>query len=101
MKILYKEIVRLKNELDNYPVLLAARAQDLQPSLQTIGYFSPSGANWSYIVGYTRINGDVYQVVTQFGQIVGGKRVYIPENTVELEPELDTQFIEFAKGVTR
>ena len=80
MKVPYKEVTRLKNALDNYPVLIAARAQDLQPSLETIGYFSPSGANWSYIVCYTRINGDVYLVVTRFGQIVGGKLVYIPDS---------------------
>ena len=80
MKVPYKEITRLKNALDNYPVLIAAREQGLQPSLETIGYFSPSSANWAYHVGYTRINGDTYKVVTCFGQIVGGEWVYMPDS---------------------
>ena len=78
MKVPYKEIDRLEDALDNYTVLIAAREQGVQPSLETIGYFSPSGAWWEYHVGFTRINGDTYKVVTCFGQIVGGERVYIP-----------------------
>lgn len=33
----------------------------------TLGYFSPYGANWSYVAGWT-YSGDL--VVTRFGQVV-------------------------------
>lgn len=32
----------------------------------TLGYYTPSGANWSYVAGWTY---DGYLVVTVFGQV--------------------------------
>ena len=40
-----------------------------QPSIKMVlGYFQPSGANWSYVAGWT-YEGDL--VVTQFGSVKG------------------------------
>ena len=82
MKVSYSEVRRLKNTIKNEPVLLAAQQQGKQPSTETLGYFTPSQANWSYQVGLTRINGNLYKVVTQFGQIVGGEQLFVQDNVV-------------------
>ena len=36
----------------------------------TLGYFMPSGANWSYHAGYVKYSGHYVLVVTCFGQVV-------------------------------
>lgn len=39
------------------------------PSITEIAYYTPSQANWSYIIGLLMVDGLVYKVVTLFGQI--------------------------------
>lgn len=38
-------------------------------NITQIAYYTPSQANWSYIVGILMIDGCIYKVVTVFGQI--------------------------------
>ena len=36
----------------------------------TLGYFVPSGANWTYTAGYVRYKNCYVLVVTRFGQVI-------------------------------
>lgn len=36
----------------------------------TLGYFSPAGANWSYMAGYVQYKKQYVLVVTLFGKII-------------------------------
>lgn len=48
---------------------------DLQPNMIEQSYYTPSDANWSYVVGITWLNGKCYELVTQFGVVVGGREL--------------------------
>lgn len=48
---------------------------DVQPHGAEVGWYSPSQANWSYIVMITAISGKYYEVVTRFGSIEGGREI--------------------------
>ena len=36
----------------------------------TLGYYQKTGANWSYVVGYTTYKGVMLPVVTMFGEVL-------------------------------
>lgn len=36
----------------------------------TLGYYTPSGANWSFTAGFVKYNGVYILVVTRFGEII-------------------------------
>jgi hypothetical protein len=48
-----------------------------QPHIDELGYFAPSGANWRYCIGIARSGGSTYLVVTQFGEVLGFRKLYI------------------------
>ena len=54
--------------------------KDNQPSGYDNGYFAPSGANWAYSFVIVKLNGKIYEVVTQFGSVVGGREINLYEN---------------------
>jgi hypothetical protein len=53
----------------------------LQPSGETFGYYTPSNANWSYQFKVCKLNGKLYEVVTQFGAVLGGRELFLLDNT--------------------
>ena len=55
----------------------------IQPSIFATDYFHPSQANWSWQIGLVKIDGITYQLLTRFGQVEGGREVYMPEYTLE------------------
>lgn len=57
-----------------------------QPSIQQYGYYTPSQANWSYILGYVKYNNNVYKVVTVFGEVRAAQLATCPEYTSETLP---------------
>lgn len=61
MKLTYKQI---KMIIENTRKDLKGTHQSIY---QELGYYMPSGANWSYIAGWTY---DGNLVVSQFGQIL-------------------------------
>ncbi len=48
---------------------------NVQPSGIEIAYYSPSGANWSYTIMITAIDGKFYELVTRFGAVEGGREI--------------------------
>lgn len=54
--------------------------QDIQPYGETIDYYHPSTANWSYILKIVKLNGELYEVLTQFGTVVGGRHLILQDN---------------------
>lgn len=76
MKATYREVKDLIKWGKENPTILGK-----QPRIFQTGYFTPSSANWSYIIGLTNINGQDYEVVTQFGAIVGSRLAYMPKET--------------------
>ena len=54
----------------------------LQPSGHVIAYYTPSGANWAYQIGIYKVNGDMYELVTRFGSVEGGRRVFTGDDKV-------------------
>lgn len=47
-----------------------------QPQGHIFASYWPSGANWAYQIGLYRINGELYELVTRFGAVEGGRRIY-------------------------
>lgn len=54
--------------------------KDIQPVGDDIGYYSPSSANWNYAFKIVRFNGEIYEVMTRFGSVEGGRLVVLPDN---------------------
>jgi hypothetical protein len=48
----------------------------IQPLGYEVAYYTPSYANWSYRVMITPHAGNLYEAVTQFGEVVGGRLLY-------------------------
>jgi len=49
-----------------------------QPSLFYIAFYSPSQANWSYQIGIANVDGRLYELVTRFGSVEGGRELTPP-----------------------
>ena len=64
MKLTKKQIEIIRkntpNELKNKQISIC----------QTLGYYQPAGANWSFVAGYINYNNTNILVVTQFGAII-------------------------------
>lgn len=87
----YKEVKQLQEWGKDDEVISKLMSQDMkQPSIFGTGYFHPSNANWSWEIGLVKIDGTVYEVLTQFGTVRGGRPVYMPEYDKEwLEEKRD------------
>lgn len=46
-------------------------------SAEYFSYYTPSDANWSYMVGVAKIDGEIYEIVTAFGSIVGARKLFL------------------------
>lgn len=66
MKLTRKQIEVIR---ENTPQELKGRQTTIS---QSLGYFQPSGANWSYCAGWARLeaNKPMVLVVTRFGEIM-------------------------------
>lgn len=53
----------------------------VQPIGHTIGYYHPSTANWSYEFKIVSFKGKIYEVMTRFGAVEGGREVILHDNT--------------------
>jgi hypothetical protein len=60
-----------------------------QPTLTMIGYYSAPSWNWAYQIGIVRIGTEFYELLTQFGQVKGGREIYMPSYDI-LENERGT-----------
>lgn len=83
MKRTYKEVKEYKvwgNETIISDVSIVNMFKGNQPTGYNTGYFAPSQANWCYQFAIVKLNGKVYEVVTQFGAVVGGRLINLYEN---------------------
>lgn len=49
----------------------------IQPQLHYLASNSPASANWSWQIGLVQLNGEVYELLTRFGCVEGGRKVYL------------------------
>jgi hypothetical protein len=52
----------------------------IQPRGEKIGFYHPSPANWSYEFKIVKLDGKLYEVMTRFGDVEGGREVLLPDN---------------------
>ena len=52
-----------------------------QPQGEQIGYYHPSTANWSFQFLIVKLDGKLYEVMTRFGSVEGGREIILPDNT--------------------
>ena len=58
----------------------------IQPQGETVGYFHPSQANWSWEEKLVSFNGKLYMVLVRFGSVEGGREVILFDNTGKVGP---------------
>lgn len=56
---------------------------DLQPVGHVFAYYTPSNANWSWQIGIYKVNGQLYELLTRFGSVEGGRKLYTIEYTYQ------------------
>jgi hypothetical protein len=71
-----KDVRQLQNYVLNDKVVEELMNTGAQPSGHVIAYYMPSQANWSWQIGIYTINGNVYELLTRFGSVEGGRRIY-------------------------
>lgn len=52
----------------------------IQPMGEIVDAYWPSNANWAYQRQIVKFNGEIYDVLTQFGSVVGGRKMFLYEN---------------------
>lgn len=53
---------------------------EIQPRGERVGYYHPSQANWSYEFLIVKFKGKLYEVMTRFGSVEGGREIILPDN---------------------
>ena len=79
----YKEVKQYKkwgNSTDVHKTSIVDMFKGNQPSGYDTGYFAPSQANWCYQFTIVKLNNEIFEVVTQFGTVVGGRMINLYEN---------------------
>jgi hypothetical protein len=51
---------------------------DNQPAIYQTGFYAARSWNWAYRIGLVQVDGQIYDVVTQFGRVVGARHADIP-----------------------
>ena len=54
---------------------------NVQPQGEIVDSYWPSTANWAYQKMICKFDGKIYDVLTQFGSVVGGRELFLYENT--------------------
>lgn len=78
---MYKATMRDVRDLQRWgkedEVVAKLMADQNQPPLRYVAYFSPSQANWSWQIGLVCINGRTYELLTRFGVVEGGRQIHL------------------------
>ena len=53
----------------------------IQPIGETVGYYHPSTANWSWEEKLVSYKGKLYMVLCRFGAVEGGREIILFDNT--------------------
>ena len=83
-----REDVKLYQQWGAENKVIAKMMQDksnFQPQMFTTGYYSAPSWNWAYQFGICRIGSHYYELMTQFGCVVGGREIYMDKYTTSLK----------------
>lgn len=76
-KATYKDVKDLQRWGIEEPEVSKLMENQSQPRIHEIAYFAPSTANWTWRIGLARIDGETYELLTRFGVVEGGRKVYL------------------------
>lgn len=65
---------------DKYGQEVAKLFDNIQPHGEVIDYYHPSQANWSYQFMIVKLDGKLYEVMTRFGSVEGGREIILTDN---------------------
>jgi len=55
----------------------------IQPRIERVAYYSAPSWNWAYEIGIAEIDGVLYELLTQFGSVKGGRQLWLPKYKLE------------------
>lgn len=76
--ITYKDLKNWYTENEEAKQLAKEVFGNHQPSIYQTGFYSAPSWNWGYKIGLVIVENKHYEVVTQFGEVVAAREVYIP-----------------------
>lgn len=79
-KATYKDVKHLIQWGENDETINHMIKTGLQPSGHVMAYYMPSQANWSWQIGIYTVNGVMYELLTKFGSVEGGRRLHQHDN---------------------
>lgn len=74
-----KQVKLLEKWGQEDPKIKVMISNGFQPQGHTLAYYTPSNANWSYQIGIYMVDGVVFELLTRFGSVEGGRRLHFPE----------------------
>lgn len=80
-KATYKDIQNLIKWGAEHDDINAMIMAGYQPQGHVYAYYQPSSVNWAWQIGLYTIDGTLYELVTRFGSVEGGRVVYQHDNT--------------------
>lgn len=83
IKCKYADIKAIYDWCDKYADEEAKKLLNKQLSIRETAYYTPSQANWSYIMGLVKVGDNVYEVVEVFGAIKAVRLASLPTYTEE------------------
>lgn len=78
----YSDVKLYREWGEQNPVISKLMKDDnFQPNIFQTGFYSAPSWNWGYVFGIVTIGGTVYEVMTRFGSLEGGREIYMPKYT--------------------
>lgn len=75
-----KDVKMLQKWGENDEEIKQMIAKGFQPVGHVSAYWMPSQANWSWQIGVYTVDGVLYELLTRFGSVEGGRVLYQTEN---------------------
>lgn len=69
MKCKYSDIKSIYDWCEKYATTEDKQLLGKQASSDCIAYYTPSNANWCYMIEIVKYNGNLYKAITVFGEI--------------------------------
>jgi hypothetical protein len=80
---MYKATAKRVNQLRKWgkdnEVVAKMIKDGTQPRIEIVAYYHPSNANWNWEIGIAQIDGVLYELLTQFGSVMGGREIWLPK----------------------
>lgn len=75
--IKYKDLKQWFTQNEDAKALAKKVFNDIQPNIYRTGFYSSPSWNWGYIIGITKVDGTIYEVVTQFGVVKAARETWL------------------------